>query len=81
MAERADPTPARSGRVIAVRGPVLDIAIEGDLPDIYEAIVVTAGEERILAETQAHLDENTVHAIAMQPTQGLWRGAPADRAA
>jgi len=78
LAEGATQAQARSGRVVAVRGPVLDIAIEGELPDIYEAIVVQAGEQRILAETQSHLDEKTVRAIAMQPTQGLWRGAPAE---
>ena len=78
MAEGAIQAQARSGRVVAVRGPVLDIAIEGELPDIYEAIVVQAGEERILAEIQSHLDEKTVRAIAMQPTQGLWRGAPVE---
>ena len=78
MFEGATQAQARNGRVVAVRGPVLDIAIEGDLPDIYEAVVVQAGEDRIIAETQSHLDEKTVRAIAMQPTQGLWRGAPVE---
>ncbi|MCI5074570.1 F0F1 ATP synthase subunit beta [Oricola sp.] len=78
MADSNQGAGARVGRVIAVRGPVLDIAIEGRLPEIHEAIVVSAGEARILAETQSHLDEKTVRAIAMQPTQGLWRGAPAE---
>jgi F-type H+-transporting ATPase subunit beta len=65
----------RAGRVIAVRGPVLDIKIDGVLPEIHEAVAVQAGEATILAETQSHLDEKTIRAIAMQPTQGLWRGA------
>jgi len=77
MAKRANETPQRKGHVIAVRGPVLDIAIEGGLPEIHEAIRIDTGETAILAETQAHLSENRVRAIALQPTQGLWRGAPA----
>jgi F-type H+-transporting ATPase subunit beta len=77
MAEKAQDMPGRSGRVAAVRGPVLDIAIEGGLPEIHEAIRIDAGETVILAETQAHLSESLVRAIALQPTQGLWRGAPA----
>ncbi len=64
-----------TGRVVAVRGAVLDIAFEGGLPEIQEALTVIAGEIRILAETQAHLSETLVRAIAMQATQGLWRGA------
>ena len=50
----------RTGRVIAVRGPVLDIMIDGVLPEIHEAVAVQAGEATILAETQSHLDEKTI---------------------
>ncbi len=66
-----------SGRVVAVRGPVLDIAFDGGLPEIREAVTVMAGDTPILTETQAHLSETVVRVIAMQPTQGLWLGAPA----
>ena len=66
------------GRVTAVRGPVLDIAFAGALPDLLEAVLVHNDETPILTEVQAHLDDQTVRAIAMQPTQGLWRGAPAE---
>jgi F-type H+/Na+-transporting ATPase subunit beta len=69
------PAKPRSGTVVAVRGPVLDIAIIGDLPDIHEAMIVAVGDTRIVVETQAHLSETAVRAVAMQPTQGLWRGA------
>ena len=66
------------GRVTAVRGPVLDIAFTGALPDLLEAVLIHDSDTPILTEVQAHLDDQTVRAIAMQPTQGLWRGAPAE---
>ena len=65
-----------SGRVVAVRGPILDIDVDGKLPDIHEAVLASAGEVLILAEVQAHLSETTIRAVAMQPTQGIRRGAP-----
>lgn len=62
-------------KVIAVRGPVLDIAIDGELPLIGQAVVVEMGKTSIVAEAQAHLSDTAVRVIAMQATQGLWRGA------
>jgi F-type H+/Na+-transporting ATPase subunit beta len=67
------------GRVIAVRGAVLDVSFPGTvLPKIDDALVVTprAGAP-IKAEVQSHLDETTVRAIALQATSGLQRGAVA----
>lgn len=65
------------GSVVAVRGPVLDIEMQGDLPDLHDALVVTVNETTVLAEVQAHLSDRVVRAIAMHPTQGVLRGASA----
>jgi len=65
-----------SGSVVAVRGPVLDIELQGDLPNLHDALLVTVGEATVLAEVQAHLTDRVVRAIAMHPTQGVPRGAP-----
>jgi F-type H+/Na+-transporting ATPase subunit beta len=67
------------GRVIAVRGAVLDVSFPGTvLPKIDDALVVTPREgAAIKAEVQSHLDETTVRAIALQSTSGLQRGAAA----
>ena len=62
-------------KVIAVRGTVLDVEIDGELPLIGQAVVVDMGKSSITAEIQAHLSETKVRVIAMQATQGLWRGA------
>jgi len=65
------------GRVIAVRGAVLDVAFEaGRLLPIDDAVIVTPERDpQILAEVQTHLDEATVRAIALQSIAGLRRGA------
>jgi F-type H+-transporting ATPase subunit beta len=75
-----DQTPQqRSGRVVAVIGPVIDIEFEGgQLPPIYNAVRVT-GESAgttidVVAEVEQHLGENRVRAVAMEPTDGMQRG-------
>ncbi|ACB96345.1 F0F1 ATP synthase subunit beta [Beijerinckia indica] len=67
---------ATSGRVAAIRGAVIDIAFSNSaLPEINEAIVIEDPDgSAVIAEVQAHLDENTVRAIALQATTGLRRG-------
>ncbi|MCW2305906.1 F0F1 ATP synthase subunit beta [Rhodobium gokarnense] len=66
-----------SGRVIAVRGAVVDVAFDaGPLPPIDDSLLIERdGAKPILAEVQAHLGERTVRAIALQATGGLSRGA------
>jgi len=66
----------RMGRVIAVRGPVIDVAFDGDeLPPIEDALHITPRNRNvIIAEVQAHLDRHHVRAIALDPTFGLRRG-------
>jgi F-type H+/Na+-transporting ATPase subunit beta len=61
------------GRVVAVRGSVIDASFEGALPAIY-TLLRTGDEERIAIEVITHLDDRTVRGVAMTPTQGLARG-------
>ena len=70
------PTSATNGRVISVRGAVLDVVFDGTaLPPIDAALVVSPDYGApIIAEVQSHLDETTVRAIALQSTAGLRRG-------
>jgi F-type H+-transporting ATPase subunit beta len=64
-----------TGHVLAIRGPVLDIVFDGPLPLLLDAVEVTSGAVSIIAEVQAHLNETTLRAIAMQPVDGQTRGA------
>ncbi len=71
------------GKVIQVIGPVLDIEFDGDLPAILNAVHVTipgfngGADTVVTAEIAQHLGENKVRCIAMEPTEGLIRGAEA----
>ena len=77
---QSDATPA-AGRVVAVRGAVIDIAFaQPPLPSIDDALLI--GDSRggsVLAEVQSHMDQHTVRAIALQATTGLSRGLEATR--
>ena len=74
---------ARTGKVVQVIGPVIDIEFPDGLPEIYNAVRIVAegtdGGEKIdiVAEVEQHLGENRVRTVAMQPTDGLTRGMTA----
>ena len=69
------------GRVVRVIGPVVDVEFAPDeMPAIFNALEVerTLSDDTITLtlEVAQHLGDNQVRAIAMQPTDGLVRGAP-----
>lgn len=61
-----------TGKVVSIRGSVVDIEFEKQLPPIYSLLY--ADEEKISIEILAHLDTRRVRGIALTPTQGLARG-------
>ena len=73
-------TKQRSGRVVQVIGPVIDVEFPEDLPAIYNAIRIVSdgsggsGKIDVVAEVEQHLGENRVRAVAMKPTDGMTRG-------
>jgi len=70
-----------AGRVVQIQGGVVDVEFpDGDLPEIYEAVIVPRenGNDLVL-EVQKHLGNNWVRTIAMATTDGLQRGVPAHR--
>ena len=69
---------AVDGRVVGVRGSVVDVAFpEGCLPALNDALVVTQADGRtITVEVQQHLDLTTVRSVALEATSGLMRGEP-----
>src|SRR3954469_2304249 len=69
-----------TGRVVRVIGPVVDVEFAPDqMPEIYNALHVdrTLGDETrtLTLEVAQHIGDNMVRAVAMQPTDGLVRGA------
>lgn len=61
-----------SGAVVAVRGSVVDVRFDDQLPAIHT--VLHADDGRIVLEVLAQRDAQHVRAIALTPTQGLARG-------
>jgi F-type H+/Na+-transporting ATPase subunit beta len=67
------------GSIKQIFGPVVDVAFDGDLPAIYDAInVPREGEDTLVLEVAQHLGDDTVRCVAMSSTDGLRRGMPAD---
>jgi F-type H+/Na+-transporting ATPase subunit beta len=66
-----------TGTILQITGPVVDVQFPADmLPEIYNALQVTRDDGSILTlETQSHLGNDAVRAIAMSTTDGLRRGA------
>jgi F-type H+-transporting ATPase subunit beta len=66
------------GKITQVIGPVIDINFDtayGELPQIYDALVATKTDgSTVVLETQQHIGQDTVRAIAMDSTDGLTRG-------
>ncbi|MBB6216346.1 F-type H+-transporting ATPase subunit beta [Anaerosolibacter carboniphilus] len=66
------------GKVVQIIGPVLDIKFSSDnLPRLQNAIEVTAGDRKVVAEVAQHIGDDTVRCIAMSSTDGLIRGMDA----
>ena len=66
---------ASAGRVVSVRGVVVDVSFaDGILPDINTALVVEWDRPQpLILEVHSHADAATVRAIALQTTAGLAR--------
>ena len=68
-------TSTKTGYITQIIGPVLDVVFpSGDLPKIYDAIVVTTDEKTVTCEVQQLLGDNKVRAVSMSATDGLKRG-------
>ncbi len=67
---------ASMGRVVSVRGAVVDVAFDGRPPPINTALIVQwSRPESLVLEVHGHVDPSTVRSIALQATAGLSRGA------
>ncbi len=69
------------GRVVEIKGVVIDAVFTGTLPEIYNALAIAmpasdgnGGGRTLIAEVQQHLGDDRVRAVAMDTTDGLARG-------
>jgi F-type H+/Na+-transporting ATPase subunit beta len=71
------------GKIIEIKGVVLDAVFPDQLPEIYNALHIAIpsrdGEEArtLVAEVQQHLGDDRVRAVAMDSTDGIARGIDA----
>src|SRR5438105_8801788 len=76
---------ANIGKVSQVIGPAIDVEFEeSKQPPIHEALHITSkgftvpSPIDVIVEVQQHLGEGRVRCIALQPTEGMVRGMPAE---
>jgi F-type H+-transporting ATPase subunit beta len=72
-------TTTRTGRVVRVTGPVVDVEFpRNEVPPLYNALTldVEFGDlaKTLTLEIAQHLGDNLVRTISMQPTDGVVRG-------
>jgi F-type H+-transporting ATPase subunit beta len=69
------------GKVVEIKGVVVDAVFPGQLPEINTALRITVPERDgrpaidLIAEVQQHLGDDRVRAVAMDSTDGIPRGA------
>jgi len=63
-----------TGTIKRIIGPVVDVAFENDVPNIYTALEVMKNGEKLVLEVEQNIGGNTVRAVAMDSTDGLSRG-------
>jgi F-type H+-transporting ATPase subunit beta len=68
------------GKLLEIKGVVIDAIFTGKLPEIYTALRIDIPERdgaparTLIAEVQQHLGDDRVRAVAMDSTDGLARG-------
>jgi F-type H+-transporting ATPase subunit beta len=67
-----------TGKIVEIKGVVLDAVFPDRLPEINHALRIEVPEEggnrELIAEVQQHLGDDRVRAVAMDATDGLARG-------
>ncbi len=72
----------KTGKIVQVIGPVVDVEFSTELPKIYDALEVQLSPkdgsaeqpQKIVLETNQHIGGNKVRTVAMESTDGLKRG-------
>lgn len=68
-----------SGRVLRVRGSIVDVRFAGELPKIFNKLVIQKNREigeadNLVLEVLSHIDEHVARCLALNSTRGLSRG-------
>lgn len=63
----------KTGRIVAIKGPVVDVHFPLELPEIYNALEVQ-NETKLILEVFEHLTNHVTRCLSMSPTTGLQLG-------
>jgi F-type H+-transporting ATPase subunit beta len=63
-----------TGRIVEIKGVVLDVVFPERLPEILSALEIELEHGTLVAEVQQHIGRNQVRAVAMSSTDGVVRG-------
>jgi F-type H+-transporting ATPase subunit beta len=80
MPEQNEKSGQNVGKLLEIKGVVIDAVFPDQLPEIHSALRVTLPEAdgraeiSLIAEVQQHLGDDRVRAVAMDSTDGLPRG-------
>jgi F-type H+-transporting ATPase subunit beta len=74
MPEATSTSGRNVGKIIEIKGVVLDAVFPDDLPEILSALEIELPNGTLVAEVQQHLGDDRVRAVAMDSTDGLARG-------
>lgn len=72
--ERKENKTKNTGRIVSVRGSVVDVVFPENLPPIHNELR-TGEKDDIVIEVLTHLNSETLRGIALTSTRGLSRGA------
>jgi F-type H+/Na+-transporting ATPase subunit beta len=68
----------QKGKVAQVIGPVIDVRFDldgGKLPNLLDALeIVRENGQKLVLEVQKHIGEDTVRTVAMDSSDGIYRG-------
>ena len=80
MIEKNNKKTNKEGIIVRVAGPVVDIYFEDEVPNIYEALLLTMPDGKELTlEVQFQIGDKEVRALAFGSTDGLARGTKVKR--
>lgn len=69
----------KSGNIIRIQGPVIDVYFEGELPAISEALRVKFDKKELILEVVFGMGDHEVRTLAFGSTDGFPRGAEVER--
>ncbi len=61
------------GKIKRIIGPVVDVEFQGDMPEVYNALIIKNGDKNLVLEVEQHIGGGVVRTVAMDTTDGLSR--------